>query len=195
MENNGNSVGNSCRVIKRSLSVRRLLPRRKAQAPGREPPGPTRSPRDHVLGGKLVQPLEQLVLHLQILYNGLHHQVCAVDHGRCIRAGRYAAQGLRHKLVSTLVPWRKEKRTVTGLTGKWLMRCKGGRKQEGEDRPEYPRQPERALKFREIKLSTSLLRVDGISMYFWTLGQEPVCERPQVLVSTLPCVSHNLLGS
>lgn len=142
MENNGNSVGssgNSCRVIKRSLSVRRLLPR-KAQAPGREPPAPTRSPRDHVLGSKLVQPLEQLVLHLQILYDGLHHQVCAVDHGRCIRAGRYAAQGLRHKLVSTLMPWRKEKRVVTRLTGKRLMRCKGGRKQEGEDRPEHPRQ-------------------------------------------------------
>lgn len=152
MENKGNSVGssgNSCRVIKRSLSVRRLLPRRKAQAPGREPPAPTRSPRHHVLGGKLVQPLEQLVLHLQILYNGLHHQVCAVDHRCCIRAGRYAAQGLRHKLISALMPWGKQKRMVTGFAGKWSM-CHRGGKREGEDRAGHPRQPERALESREI---------------------------------------------
>lgn len=140
MENKGNSVGssgNNYRVIKRSLSVRRLLPRRKAQAPGREPPAPTRSPRDHVLGGKLVQPLEQLVLHLQILYDGLHHQVCAVHHGRCICAGRYAAQGLRHKLISTLMPRGKEKRMVTGLAGKCLMRCRAGsrRARTGQDTP------------------------------------------------------------
>lgn len=56
----------------------------------------------HVLGSELVQPLEQLILQLQILHDSLHHQVRAVHAGGCVGAGGEAAQGLRHELVASL---------------------------------------------------------------------------------------------
>lgn len=54
---------------------------------GRSPHNLTRTFRGHILSSKLVQPLEELSLHLQVLHNGLYHQVCAVDNRRCICAG------------------------------------------------------------------------------------------------------------
>lgn len=65
---------------------------------------PNKDTRAHVLGGELVQPLEELVLHLQVLHDGLHHQVHAVDDGRRVCVGRYVAQGLLHKLTACLLP-------------------------------------------------------------------------------------------
>lgn len=64
--------------------------------------------RGYILSSKLVQPFEELVFHLQILHDGFHHQVCAVDNGGCIRAGHYGAQGLLHKFIAGLMQWEEE---------------------------------------------------------------------------------------
>lgn len=90
--------------------------------PNREPSSPVGTPRGHVLSGKLVQPLEELILHLQILHDGLHYQVCAVNYRRCIRAGRNAAQRLLHKFISSLTQWKEGEKLLTGLIRKlWDM--------------------------------------------------------------------------
>lgn len=65
---------------------------------------PNKDVKVHVLRSKLVQPLEELVLDLQVLHDGLHHQVHAVDYRRRVRVGRYVAQGLLHKLTACLLP-------------------------------------------------------------------------------------------
>ena len=74
---------------------------RRLKSQGRGFPNPSRR-FGHVLGSKLVQPLEQLILQLQILHDSLHHQVCAVHDGGGVGAGGEAAQGLRYELVTSL---------------------------------------------------------------------------------------------
>lgn len=134
MENKGNSVGssgNNYRVIKRSLSVRRLLPRRKAQAPGRSPPSTAGLPEITYSAANLSSLLNSSFFTCRFSTMA-SAQVCAVHHGRCICAGEYAAQGLKATNSSTPCTAGKEKRMVTGLAGK-RVRCRA-REQEGEDR-------------------------------------------------------------
>lgn len=76
--------------------------REESPSPGMESSDPARTPKGHILRGKFVQPLEELVFRLQILHDGLHHQVRAMDYRCRVRAGRYAAQGLLHKFIARL---------------------------------------------------------------------------------------------
>ena len=199
MENNGNSVGssgNSCRVIKEVLVSGDSFPggKPKARKGGINKVSQRSRTRRQTCPASWTarsSPADSLrwppppslccgpwMLHpcWSICCSGSSPQTH--QHPNAVEEGEENSHWAHSKMVDAL-----QRREEAGGRG---------RKQE-ESRT--PQTTERALKLREIKLSTSLPRVDGISMYFWTLGQEPVCEWPQVLVSTLPCVSHNLSGS